>query len=164
MKKTYTIKEWLLQIKEQVGEVGETHPFVAILLISDLIEFVGNCISNCSAHRAQFEYVINHIPAFDSYRSINNLYRNLRCGLTHAMKPENGIELVDKGNNIINGETIRISFESLYRDFSRAIDQVMAGENGLRTERLNTPYIDVFIDELPGVTAETSTNITVTRR
>ncbi len=163
MKKTYTIKEWLLRIKEQVGNVGKQYPFVATWLISDLIEFIGKYISNCREHKAQFEYAINHISAFNSYRGISNFYHDLRCGLTHAMKPENGIELTDKGNNIINDETIRISFENLYQDFSTAIKEVIDGKNGIRNDWLNTPYIDVLNCDGIGLTAETQTTMTQTQ-
>ena len=161
MNKEYTVEQWLQELSEKFKKIND--PFCGIWLIADGIEFLGKCIHsddfNTNNHaKSKFKLAIRKIKAFDEYKKIRNMYHKLRCGLTHSMKPEGEIILTKEGPNDIKPGKACISFDQLKKDFEKGVQQVIAGENGVRTDRLKLKYVVVATQDGKETTGATPTN------
>lgn len=146
MKRTYTVKEWLIEAKNKINNVGKVSPYFGIWLIADIIEFMGKCLSNDNFRsddnsRKHFNDAIASLSAFADYRQYDNLYKKLRCGLTHGMRPGGKFEICKDGQNSHTPNNECISFEQLNSDFSKAVDELIHDNNSRTVKRLNMPYV-----------------------
>lgn len=144
--RTYTIKEWLIEAKQGISNVGEVSPYFGIWLIADIIEFMGKCLSDdnfksTKNSRKHFDKAIISLTSFSDYKRYDNLYGKLRCGLTHGMRPNDKFEICKYGVNSHTPNRDSISFEQLNRDFSKAVDELVGMRDRRIARRLNMPYV-----------------------
>lgn len=149
MKRRYTKIEWLKMIVGSIEKVGKDEPFLGIWLISDVIEFIGSCMtpSSIRGKRHQFEFAIKNLNAFKDCRNFKNLYGNLRCGLTHDMNPSDGLRLKRTGEN--SPEHNEISYSSLLADLQDSLIEInqRMGSNPQLKSTMETIYAEVEGDE-----------------
>lgn len=152
MKRKYTKIEWLKKVVEAIEKVGNNEPFLGIWLISDVIEFVGSCIAppSVAKKRDEFEYAIKNLDAFKGCRNFKDLYRDLRCGLTHDMNPSGGLKLKRTGD--IDPKQNEISYIQLLADLKSSlseIDQLMGSDPQFKSA-MEAIYAEVESDEITG--------------
>ena len=117
------IKEYLI---DQIGEIKEKYPYLAFLLMSVGIEFLGKCQSsddwnaNKSNSKQDFGKGLN-IKPLDVYKNLD-LYKNLRCGLAHSLLTKGQLALSNKG------EKSAINCDEFYEKFKEACEQVINGK------------------------------------
>ena len=149
MKRMYTKIEWLERIVGSIEKVGKDEPFLGIWLISDVIEFIGSCMtpSSIRGKRHQFEFAIKNLNAFKDCRNFKKLYENLRCGLTHDMYPSGSIKLKRTGEN--NSEYNEISYSQLLADLQSSLSEIkrLMGSNPQLKSTMETIYAEVEGDE-----------------
>lgn len=146
-----------------IESVGKNEPFLGIWLISDIVEFVGKCFEPNKGKGEQFQYVIDHLGSFADCRSFKNLYRNLRCGLTHDIYPSGSIKLKRTGEN--NSEHNEISYSQLLVDLRSSLSEIkqLMGSDPQLKSAMESIYAEVEGDENSGnlLTGSTETiNIT----
>lgn len=144
---------------DELGEVVVKHPYIAFITMGNGIEILGKCLSSSSldeenVSRKRFEDAIENLSAFAPYRPLigktNNfdLYKSLRCGLTHTLIPKAPVTLSSKGEMshlIFYGTPSRVNLrcENFYEDFKMACDEIfcMSGDVAYKLSQvvLNVP-------------------------
>lgn len=92
----YFINKYLIG---EIGEIKDNHPYLAFVLMSSGIEFLGrymrNRLTKRNVGRYCFNYAIKNLEPLNSYlnkvgfKDISNLYGDFRCGLIHQYRIEN---------------------------------------------------------------------------
>ena len=127
-----------------IKPVVDNQPYLAFILLSSAIEFLGKCINNTDDwhkrgnSKYNFCYVIGKLDSLDKYKVAfgtdknvndqcnikeNRLYDELRCAMVHAIQPSQGIVLRDKNNDLANNT---IGCKDLYEDVVKACEEVKA--------------------------------------
>lgn len=127
-----TLRDFIQQnLIEEIGTIKDEHPYMAFLLISCGIEFLGKCIGandwQDSGHStADFNNALSRFPSLQKYQSPNigskSLYRIIRCGLCHALLPQQGIVLSQDASQDLNSHPIVLKIDDFYGDFVTACE------------------------------------------
>ena len=158
-KSTLSILDWLECLSDSLHEFNPQHAFIGIWVLSDAIEFMGKILGGGKPGR-NFEKALKTFSSFSNYKNISDeLYHNLRCGLTHAMRPDGGILLKQKGENIIGkaDEQTIITFESLLRDFDSAIGEIS------KNKEIYSKFFDDYINVVACEQNDSTTAATITK-
>lgn len=130
--------------------------YLSFIVLSSAIEFLGACIDNVNKdfhmpHYVQglspsrFKKAIDELPALSKYRNFVgpsrpiDLYKELRCGLSHAALPQSKIELTERNEPVCGGMHMQIQVlenrttpsrlilvcEDLYDDINQAATEVI---------------------------------------
>jgi hypothetical protein len=122
---------------DEIGEIHESHPYIAFAIMAIGIEFLGKCLNsskswNASNSKVDFESAINELEAFSSYRPYlksHTLWNSLRNGFAHSFVPKNTITLSSKDEADHfhkNSETqINLKCENFYVDFKKGCEEVI---------------------------------------
>ncbi len=156
------IEEYLIR---QIGEIKNDYPYLAFVLMSVGIEFLGKCQNtktNWQYNDSANDFKLGMSLFSNSYNwNAGDLYSKLRCGMAHALQTKQ-IDLSDTGN-CNNG----ISCDMFYDDFVSACKALINKNPPIQTQgkRLS----DVFFYETQSTdksglpvtsTGQTSTNKT----
>ena len=116
--------------------IRDKHFFVAFLVISSGIEFLGKAISDRSwfksgTSKMDFNNALNTFPSLKKYDNLGvkldkaqkdvSFYSVVRCGILHASCPQKGITLSETVNNLPN----EIGIIDLSRDFFQACNDLL---------------------------------------
>lgn len=121
-------------INEYIEPLVISNPYLAFMVLSASIEFIGKCrhrlknphMNGPMVQKNMFVDAIDNINALSPYRAFNyktskghsnKLYTALRCGLLHAAMPNVGIILSSEENEI---ERNVVGCKSLYLDIKSA--------------------------------------------
>lgn len=121
-------------INEYIEPLVISNPYLAFMVLSASIEFIGKCrhrlkkphMNGTKVQNNMFVDAIDNINALSPYRAFdyktskghsNKLYTSLRCGLLHAAMPNVGIILSSEENEI---ERNVVGCKSLYSDIKSA--------------------------------------------
>lgn len=143
------IKEFLI---DKIGKLKENEPYVAFLMMSIGIEFLGKCLNNSAVwdtdkmSGSDFNLAITTLTTLRKYQNMD-LYDKLRCGLAHCMMVKKGLAIRDKGSNT----SVCISCEEFYKDFKAACEEVMNMPK-LPVKNLDDTY---FMEKIDGVVSTT---------
>lgn len=123
-------------ISELKRLIQNRHFFVAFLVISSGIEFLGKAISNHGwfkkgMSKKDFNYALAVFPSLNKYSNLGikydssqndeSFYAIVRCGIVHASRPLQGISLSDT-NNLLPNE---IGIIDLSTDFFTACNDLL---------------------------------------
>lgn len=149
------IKEYLIK---QIGEVKETHPYFAFLLMAAGIEFLGKCQNSLTdwqitqPYGADFAKGLSLFPP--KYQNMD-LYRKLRCGMAHAFVPDNGLYLADE-----KGQDSTVLYcDEFYNDFKDACNKILSGKVPMPKKKLTDSFMTVKDDGNNRFSGETSQTI-----
>jgi len=142
----------------QVGELVQTHPYLAFIVMASGIELLGKCLRANSfeekgVSRNRFEEAIQNLQAFTPYRGLvgkNNqtdLYASFRCGLAHVMVPNSRITLSSKNEMKHlqvhgNGKRVNLRCEDFYEDFKKACAELFNMSGDIQ-RKLSQPFLSV---------------------
>ena len=133
---TTFISEYYINEVKQL--ISEKHYFVAFLVISSGIEFLGKAISDhdwskTGTSREDFNSALSAFLSlkkysnlgleFDNAKNDTSFYTIVRCGIVHASRPMLGITLSEGNNNLPN----KIGITDLYSDFNDACNDLLNG-------------------------------------
>lgn len=131
-------------IVDGIKPVVDNQPYLAFILLSSAIEFLGKCMndSNDWHKHGNSEYnFCNAIQTFTSFKEYkqafgknttvkghkdvyeNSLYWELRCAMVHALQPRSGIVLREGNNDLANNT---LGCKDLYEDVIKAYEEVKA--------------------------------------
>lgn len=148
------IQEYLI---DKIGKLKDTEPYIAFLMMSIGIEFLGKCLNKKKKWDAEnrskkdFNLAIRSLESLKKYQSWD-LYNKLRCGLAHTMMVKSGLKIKDKGTST----STCVSCEEFYNDFKTACEEVM--NKPRLTKNLDADY---FVETEQGdasITGSTATN------
>jgi len=141
----------------QVGEVVDTIPYMAFVVMGIGIEYLGKCLTKEKLQdeeksRERFEDAISTIPALSKYKPFTgkgnkfDLYSSLRCGLAHAAAPKYPIKLSSKNEEAHltihdNGNRLNLRCEDFYDDFKRACEEVIQMPDPIMS-KLSRPFLE----------------------
>lgn len=141
--------------------------YLGFVLLSSFIEFLGKCIKQ----RTDFQEVghskedyfdaINSLQSLAVYKQFNAniqkkenyLFSHLRCGMAHALLPQDNL-ILSSGNNDLSRNTI--GAEDLFKDLKNAWDEIK--DNPRLKEYLNQVQL-VVVGNLSGSTSSQMTQI-----
>lgn len=125
---------------DQLEKFVSESPYLAFVLLSSLLEFMGNCYQKSQGSknttREIFFNLINNNEALKEYRRFNYkvkdqksgididnnyLYKYLRCGMLHELLPKEDIVLCPDRNDLSQKV---IGAKNLYEDMKRAWDEL----------------------------------------
>lgn len=125
---------------DQLEKFVSESPYLAFVLLSSLLEFMGNCYQKSQGSknttREIFFNLINNNEALKEYRRFNYkvkdqksgididnnyLYKYLRCGMLHELLPKEDIILCPDRNDLSQKV---IGAKNLYEDMKRAWDEL----------------------------------------
>lgn len=143
----------------QLKELVDKNPYFAFVLLSAILEFLGNCNRKGKGSKDDtkdiFNDLINNVDAFKEYRKFkddtkdyNYLYKYLRCGMLHEMIPKNEIVLCPDRNNLSQNV---IGAKNLYEDMEKAWDELKSSPEVSKYME-STDALTVF-DVFSGTTA-----------
>jgi hypothetical protein len=131
-------------MKQEIGDmtvVGEykVHAYFGFHLISSSIEFLGACLDpnewgdrDLSEKRFRLAIKIlfpQNYQKYNNKKNINDLYSNLRCSLSHSLRPGNHIGLSERkhgAKSLIEQEgKLIICFEDFLNDFQIACEKLI---------------------------------------
>jgi hypothetical protein len=161
----------------QLKEFVESNPYLAFVLLSAILEYMGNCNrmgqGSKDETRTIFYDLINNVEAFRDYRQLNYqinivdkkngtqkiidnnyLYKYLRCGMLHEMIPKKEIVLCPDRNNLSQKV---IGAKNLYEDMEKAWDELKSSSEVSKYME-STDALTVF-DEISGSTASSIATI-----
>lgn len=130
-------KEFIqIELIDGIGEIIESRPFLACIVMSAGIEFLGKCLdiqkgwNDKDPERYFNDAISNLFPKDYQKANSNDLYHMLRCGMIHSCMPDSKLALSADGNNFrteVIGQTERtiISVKALYGDFVNACQSVI---------------------------------------
>lgn len=126
-------------IKNLKRLIGNKHHFVAFLVISSGIEFLGKAISDHDwfkkgMSKKDFNRALAKFPSLNKYANLGlqydqskndeSFYAIVRCGIVHASIPLNGITLSETFNNL----PTEIGLKDLSADFRKACEDLLRGK------------------------------------
>ena len=120
--------------------IKENHSFVAFLVISSGIEFLGKAISaemdlfKEGNSKDDFKNALDSFPSLNKYSSLGlskdkkgidkTLYDIVRCGIVHSTSPKTGITLSEDGNDLPSV----VGLADLAKDFNDACQDLLSGK------------------------------------
>lgn len=114
---------------DDVGCMMQTYPYHAFFIMCSSIEFLGRCLQpngsifDNTMSSSKFYDAIKGFKSLNKYSIVKRvLYKNLRCGLVHALLPKNGTTL-DEHNNLQNNV---FEYVDLYDDIASAWQELKA--------------------------------------
>lgn len=125
-------------IKDLKQLITNGHYFVAFLVISSGIEFLGKAISDhdwfkTGESKTDFNYALAKFASLNKYANLGlkydqsqndeSFYTIVRCGIVHASRPLKGIAL----SETINDLPQEIGLEDLAQDFYDACNDLLNG-------------------------------------
>jgi len=137
---------------EEIGNISISNVYLSFVLISIGIEFLGKCIddgtsdwSTSGKSEIHFNLAISELmPMYRPY----NLYRLLRCGLSHSLAPQDGLALSESKNNTIHltiksDGTLVLNIENFYNDFKNACMIVINNidKNFYKNKKIYQPFL-----------------------
>ena len=149
------IREYLIG---KIGKLKDTEPYIAFLMMSIGIEFLGKCLNKKKKwdtedrSKKDFNLAIGRLKSLNKYQSWD-LYHKLRCGLAHTMMVKSGLEIKDKGAST----STCVSCEGFYNDFKEACEEVM--NMSLPVKNLDGDYLVIKEEDGASATGSTATNI-----
>lgn len=137
-----TVKEFIeTHLIEHIGEIKDSYPYFAFLLMAVGIEFLGKCQRNISdwnhydAQNPSADFNAGmKIPPLNKY-SASDLRNNLRNGMAHSFLTKGQLCVSNRGT-----DGCSIGCSQLYADFKEACENVLRGSITMPTKSLN----DVF--------------------
>jgi hypothetical protein len=142
----------------QVGQVVDSIPYMAFMVMGIGIEFLGKCVHSAkitdrTGSRDRFEEAINTIPAFSKYKPLIgeknpfDLYSSLRCGLAHAAVPKYEITITSKKEHPHmetdpSGKCMNLACEDFYADFRQACEEVLGMPDPV-AKKLSSPFLEI---------------------
>ena len=151
--KEITVEEYIrTTLKRDIDDIRESKPYLAFFLIASGVEFLGKCMSknkswqNVGTSQEDFETAICKLHAFEKYKKYTSelkkkkgkdgkrhfvnppisIYKNLRCGLLHAMLPSGKIVLSDgTGSPKETTKRLTLYLDTFYADFCSACDELL---------------------------------------
>lgn len=150
------IQETLMKEFADIVNGEKEHNYISFLLISCGIEFLGKCMAPVGTdwhHRASEQYFKQGISLFpDPYKQQDigkALYRRLRCGICHALLPENELVVSSTEEQDLNSNPIRLNIHTFFDDFKKACMSL------LNNEKYNARLGENFISISDGSTGNT---------
>lgn len=135
---------------DEIGKIKENHPYMAFVLMSSGIEFLGrymrNQLTKPNVGRYCFNYAIKNLEPLNSYLGkvgfddISNLYGEFRCGLIHQYRIAN-TQIILSDQNSEGARTINC--DDFYKAFAESCKDAVAYVKNKNLE----PYS--FITETP---------------
>ncbi len=128
-----------------IESILEDHKYLSYALIASGIEFLGACIDPNDVHKKyesknRFRKAVDLLFP-DSYKAFNNLdnrgdfqndlYENLRCGVSHVLLPQKNLVLSERkhtgAKHLIVDQSGRLNLviEDLFEDFKKACEIVI---------------------------------------
>lgn len=166
-----TIKDFVLDhLKKEIGTLVDDHPFMAFILMSIGIEFLGRCISYDTIDKIKdedhvsakmFKKAIDNLDALAKYRTMDGLYSSLRCGLTHSLMVKNDIQLSNSKNSM-DGSDKTLGCRDFYEDFAKACDELFGQKNQKIKVSEDATFAYIHINDGESTTGSTQTIITKT--
>ena len=151
----------------QLKEFVESNPYFAFVLLSAILEYMGNCNrmgqGSKDETRTIFYDLINNVESLRDYRLLNYqtkksgtekvidnnyLYKYLRCGMLHEVIPKKEIVLCPDRNNLSQKV---IGAKNLYEDMEKAWDELKSSPEVSKYME-STDALTVF-DEFSGSTS-----------
>ncbi len=142
------------------------HHFLAFGPISVGIEFLGACqdeqefgaerLSGKRFERGVEDFMRLVNPLYSTYNRSFNLYKNLRCGMAHIMRPQGSISFACRQNTrcagqnhlaLIGGSTLILVAEDFYDDFAKACELLLVELPRKTTRKFTDTYLPTW--EIP---------------
>lgn len=156
------IETVLIKQLKVMAYTGETQ-YLAFGNVAMGIEFLGACTdthgfgdSGHSKKRftAGIETYMKRVnPLYSDYNDSSKpycLYKNLRCGMAHIIRPQGNIGLIGKAGaqqagrthlDLLNNETILLTAEDFYEDFAKACGLLLAD----LPSKTGTKFTDTYL-------------------
>ena len=157
MKKDISLQNFINQfIIDDIKPIVENHAYLAFVLLSAAIEFLGKCLSNAddwqTLGESEYDFcnAIQTCPSLNKYKvkfgesttvkGHNNVYKNklykeLRCAMVHALQPNSDIVLGRERNDLENNI---IGCRELYEDVVKACEHIKS----MNISKNTTVYVD----------------------
>ena len=141
----------------RIGEIKNSQPYFAFILMAVGIEFLGRCQStndwnDTKNPKTYFNCGLAVPPLCQYAKKYPDLYHQLRCGLAHAYRPD-GIILSNKGGV---GD---INCDDFYADFVAACKNVLDDKAPQKVRNLDEFFFAVTTtDDGTSSTATTTNN------
>jgi len=151
---------------EDMENFIKRQPYMSFVILSGMIEFLGKCFSRRNdfqeSNHSKGDYydVINNLESLQKYKIFNegdekekrnHMYKELRCGMVHALLPKTKIKLTSTDNELRN---YTIGARELYSDIKNAWEEIYENDD-IKTYIDNTIAIEVY-DKVSDVTASNS--------
>lgn len=137
---------------KQIGQIKKEYPYLAFLLISTGIEFLGKCINSANfqdpGHSSNdFKNALGCFDSLKKYNSID-LYSTIRCGLCHSMQPKPGIKLSDSMPQSLDKQGSIINIDNYYSDFKSACNDLLTSPQSFlpKNRSLTLDFIKIDSD------------------
>lgn len=138
----------------EIGALTKTNAYLSFVLIATGIEFLGRCIDDSVKWDARglssqlFNTSIDTL--MPKYRS-HNLYILLRCGLSHYLSPQKGLDISEAKHGKVHLSTdskgnLILNIEDFYNDFKSACEQVIQNKNNklyTLAGKMYQPFLEV---------------------
>lgn len=153
------------ELIDGIGAIVKDHPYIACIVMSCGIEFLGKCMDTNSPwdNNNPNKYFSDAIDALfpDSYKTTfqrKDLYSSLRCCLIHRFSPKENIALSNGGQHLqeisINGvNRIVINCAQLYEDFKKACNTVI--KDSKYNQKTNSEFYTINSEQGDSMTAST---------
>lgn len=147
-----------------IKPIVDEQPYLAFILLSSTIEFLGKCLSKTTDWQKSgeserdfsnairtFASLKKYHKAYDSHNGEqrSRLYTELRCAMVHALQPRPGIILGKDRNDLANKT---IGCRELFEDVVAACEEVKT----MNVDKNIPMYIE---DDMTGVTSTIATQI-----
>lgn len=165
-------KEFIAQVFVlELGMIVPAHPYVAFMVMSIGLEFLGKCLDSTSNdwNRPSQSSTKTFESAFKKLSSLNKygpylqqykLYDSLRCGLAHSASPKYKITLSRVGElshlevtSGTFGNRLNLQCEAFYADFKLACEEVI-NMTFSPTDKMDSGFLWI-----PGANLNQTTNI-----
>ena len=168
------IKTVLINQLKVMAFTGETQ-YLSFGNVAMGIEFLGACTDDKPFNQtglsgARFKagietYMKQVNPLYSNYNDPAkpyNLYKNLRCGMAHIIRPQGNIGLIGKAGakhagrthlDLLNNQTILLTAEDFYDDFAEACQLLLAD----LPSKMGAKFTDIYLPVSNLPTNSTST-------
>lgn len=132
---------------DEIEKISAEHPYLAICLLSIMIELYGKLISEETnsletkgRSECYFNYAIRNLSAFSKYREISfNFYKQVRCSLAHTLLPDEDVSFGPNEHNLSNKV---IGCKELLEDVKSAWKEVLQDTNAQNKLKMEKTCID----------------------
>lgn len=155
--KSMSIEEFVEKILiKEIGEIKDKHPYLACMLISSGIEFLGTTLYPMNGKedenlnsKKKFRYALKKFFPLQKYAEIN-LYQRIKCGFCDAMiNNEDNIVLsniaAQKLDTNNKNDKITVNVNELYSNFKEACEELlkMKGSSFEIRKILSTSFLEI---------------------
>lgn len=156
-----TLKDFIkITLIKEIKEIQQKYHYLSFGLISQGIEFLGCCLDSNSyftERKSELRFrnaIKNLFPSkyqpFNIKKGRFDLYRDLRCGISHVCLPKTNIELIQRKEipifgkhleikKVRNKEMLILVSEDFYSDFETACNKIILKINN--KELVNTKLL-----------------------